>query len=34
MFSTPIVGKCSIGYPVQYWVKVVDIIKSNTGKRF
>ena len=23
-----------IGSPVQYWVKIVYVLKSNTGKRF
>ena len=34
MFPCPILGKGSIGSPVQNWVKVVYVLKSNTGKRF
>ena len=34
MFSSPILGKDSIGSPFQYWVKVVYVLKSNAGKRF
>ena len=33
-FPGPILGKGSIASPVQYWVKVVYVLKSNTGKRF
>ena len=44
-FLSPILGKGSIGSPVQYcvrvvgspvlyWVKVVYVLKSITGKRF
>ena len=34
MFSSPILGKGSIGFPVQYCVNVVYVHKSNTGKGF
>ena len=34
MFLSSLLGKGSIGSPVQYCVKVVYVLKSNTGKRF
>ena len=34
MFSSPILGKDSIGFPVQYCVNVVYVLMSNTGKGF
>ena len=33
-FTSPILEKGSIGYSVPYCVKVVYVLKSNTGKRF
>ena len=31
-FPSPVLEKGSIGSSVQYWVKVVYVLKSNTGK--
>ena len=33
-FPSPILEQGSIGSSVQYWVKVVYVLKSNAGKRF
>ena len=33
-FPSPLLEKVSIGSPVLYWVRVVYVRKSNTGKRF
>ena len=32
-FQNPKLGKASIGSPVQYWVKVLYVLKSNARKR-
>ena len=33
-FPSPILGKGFIGFPFQYWGKVVYVLKSNTSKGF
>ena len=34
MLPSPILEKGSVGFPVQSWVKVVYVLKSNTEKGF
>ena len=31
-FPNPMLGISSMGFPFQHWVKVVYVLKSNTGK--